>query len=432
MDDRTWGDRLSRPIARWPSAVPRAGWRPEDRRPHDRGGRSSSRSRQRCLDDRARRLRRAGAWRRMTSGPRERLVLGARGVRGRRDRGGPGGVRQAGQVAVLVLRLVHNEAPPAAPAAPATRPGGDRGPEDRSPDPLRARPDRPARDVPGRSSCRGRSTTRRSSSSARTRSSSRSTASGTRRWAPPMASVFKPGHDWFFFYYRDRGALCALGSLRTRCSSRRSGARTSPRVVRGRCPRTSPRRSLHIANTSSPTGTQFLQACGCAEAGPLRRGRCRTVRRSLRVRRGRRRDDGRRDDERGRVLGVDQHGVQPEAPVVYVVEDNGYAISVPVRSTRPGAASRPARVVSEPADPRGGRVRPDRDRRGVPRAAAPRARPPGAGARARARHPSVQPLALGRRDALQDAKERESEAKRDPVRRSARRWCARGSSSGGA
>ena len=77
------------------------------------------------------------------------------------------------------------------------------------------------------------------------------------------------------------------------------------------------------------TGTQFVQAVGCAE------GACATSDRKLgRDYAGLLR--GRRDQRRG-ILGVDEHGLPGTATrYLFLIEDNGYAISVPVERQTPG------------------------------------------------------------------------------------------------
>jgi 2-oxoisovalerate dehydrogenase E1 component len=100
---------------------------------------------------------------------------------------------------------------------------------------------------------------------------------------------------------------------------------------------------FNIANVSSPTGTQFLQAVGSAEAG-LRVSRNPGLAEVV---------DGFHDDEIVVVTtgdGTTSEGefweslntaCNLELPVVYVVEDNGYAISVPVEvQTAGGSISR--------------------------------------------------------------------------------------------
>jgi 2-oxoisovalerate dehydrogenase E1 component len=82
-----------------------------------------------------------------------------------------------------------------------------------------------------------------------------------------MAQIFRPGHDWFFFYYRDRAASLALGVSPLDMFLQAVGAKDEPQSGARQMPSHFSSPALHIANTSSPTGTQFLQACGCAEAG---------------------------------------------------------------------------------------------------------------------------------------------------------------------
>src|SRR5258705_1574 len=83
----------------------------------------------------------------------------------------------------------------------------------------------------------------------------------------PMAQIFRPAHDGFFFYYRDRAASLALGITPAEMFLQAVGAKDEPQSGARQMPSHFSSRKLHIANTSSPTGTQFLQACGCAEAG---------------------------------------------------------------------------------------------------------------------------------------------------------------------
>ena len=86
----------------------------------------------------------------------------------------------------------------------------------------------------------------------------------------------------------------------------------------------------NIVSSSSATGTQFVQAVGCAEG-------CRF----LLSRRGphRARQFRRRRHQRRRILGIHQPGLpRAPAPVLFLIEDNGYAISVPVESQTPGGS----------------------------------------------------------------------------------------------
>ena len=168
-------------------------------------------------------------------------------------------------------------------------------------------------------------------------------------------------------------------------------------------------KALNIVSQSSPTGTQCLQAVGCAEAGLLyeqRHGHRRTASRRFQQRRGRLRLARRRHDERGRVLGVAQHRLhRASCRSLFLVEDNGYAISVPVEVQTPGGdISR--LVASFPGLQRAERRRHRLRSRATARCARPSrtcARAQGPGARPRQGHPALLALALGRRAAVQDA-----------------------------
>ena len=165
---------------------------------------------------------------------------------------------------------------------------------------------------------------------------------------------------------------------------------------------------LNIANTSSPTGTQFLQAVGCAEAGCTPRQR-RDARRPF-------------DDDEVVVVttgdGTTSEGEFWESlntacnlklPVIFLIEDNGYAISVPVEVNTAGGsisklvASFPDLLIREVdgCDALASSTRWSGGR------ALPRAQ--GAGPRPRPRDPALQPLAVRRRAHYKTEAEREAE-----------------------
>src|SRR4029079_2601004 len=112
------------------------------------------------------------------------------------------------------------------------------------------------------------------------------------------------------------------------------GAATDPNSGGRQMPSHWGQQKLHIVSNSSPTGTQFLQAVGSAEA---------IVRaKSLGI------TDGFEKDEVGFCStgdGTTREGEFCESlnsacnlklPIVYLVEDNGYAISVPVEVNTAG------------------------------------------------------------------------------------------------
>ena len=154
-----------------------------------------------------------------------------------------------------------------------------------------------------------------------------------------VGETFRPGHDWFFFYYRDRAAALSLGLTAKEMFLQAVGDAEDPQGGGRQMPSHFSSPPLHIANTSSPTGTQFLQAVGCAEAGlyAAKRGG----------------DLTRVSFEKDEVVlvtagdGTTSEGEFWEAmntasnrklPVVFLIEDNGYAISVPVEVNTAGGS----------------------------------------------------------------------------------------------
>jgi 2-oxoisovalerate dehydrogenase E1 component len=146
-----------------------------------------------------------------------------------------------------------------------------------------------------------------------------------------IAHHLRPSSDWFYLYYRDRALSQALGMTPYDHLLQAVAAESDPASGGRQMPSHWGRRDLRIMSTSSPTGTQFLQAVGTAEGA---------YRASL-VDEMRDRIEDFEDDEVVLVTtgeGQTSEGEFWEAlntasnlklPVIFLVEDNGYAISVP-------------------------------------------------------------------------------------------------------
>src|ERR1039458_4022613 len=159
--------------------------------------------------------------------------------------------------------------------------------------------------------------------------------------------ALRAGYDWFFPYYRDRALCLALGVSPTDMLLQAVGAASDPASGGRQMPTHWSSRPLHIVSTSSSTTTQLLHAVGCAEAGryfshhPEAAVTDPTDYRAFH-------DAEFHGDEvvftslgegstaQGGFWEALNTASNQKLPVIFCVEDNGYAISVPVEVNTPG------------------------------------------------------------------------------------------------
>ncbi len=178
--------------------------------------------------------------------------------------------------------------------------------------------------------------------------------------------ALKPGYDWFYPYYRDRALCLALGAKPYEMFLQGVGAADDPSSGGRQMPSHWSYPRLNVVTQSSPTGSQILQAVGCAEAGRYfaRRPGAALPESPLLAQDARNGAPAAAGDYRqfhhvafqGDEVtyvslgdGTTSEGEFWEAmnaaalgklPVIFCVEDNGYAISVPVEVQTAGEASR--------------------------------------------------------------------------------------------
>ena len=162
-----------------------------------------------------------------------------------------------------------------------------------------------------------------------------------RRW------LSVPATTGFFPYYRDRALCLALGVSPYDMMLQAVGAADDPASGGRQMPTHWSSRSLHIVSTSSSTATQLLHAVGCAEAGRYFSRHPESAVKDPGDYREFHNVDFHGDEvtlacvgegstSQGEFWEAMNTASNQKLPVIFMIEDNGYAISVPVEVNTPG------------------------------------------------------------------------------------------------
>ena len=218
--------------------------------------------------------------------------------------------------------------------------------------------------------------------------------------------ALRPGYDWFYPYYRDRALCLVLGVTPYEMFLQAVGARDDPASGGRQMPSHWGHKRINIVSQGSPTGTQCLQAVGCAEAGRFYERLS-----AIPGREGRYQPDevvyvssGEGATAEGEFWESLNTACGKRLPVVYLIRGQrlrhlGAGGGADAR--RRHLQDRP--VVPQPARAERGRDQLPREPRGDARGRGVGARSPRPGAGPRPRDSPVLPLPLRRREAVQDA-----------------------------
>jgi 2-oxoisovalerate dehydrogenase E1 component len=153
-----------------------------------------------------------------------------------------------------------------------------------------------------------------------------------------LARSLRPGYDWFFPYYRDRALVLGLGVTPREILLEAVGSADCPASGGRQMPCHWGHRPTHIVTQSSPTGSQCIPAVGCAEATRYIQGRslpgCEAHGDEITYV-----SLGEGATSEGEFWESLNTACRLHLPVLYLVADNGYAISVRAEDQSPAPIS---------------------------------------------------------------------------------------------
>jgi 2-oxoisovalerate dehydrogenase E1 component len=154
-----------------------------------------------------------------------------------------------------------------------------------------------------------------------------------------LARHLRPSYDWFFPYYRDRALMLGLGVTPTEILLQAVGSVDDPSSAGRQMPCHWGARDLHVVTQSSATASQCLPAVGSAEAARYIAGRQLPGHASAHG------DEltyvslGEGATSQGEFWESLNTACRLHLPVLYLIADNGYAISVRAEDQSPAPIS---------------------------------------------------------------------------------------------